>query len=250
VSAAAVGPSPFGPHQNPRPTESTRNGDRFKTTFWAATVSGAGRWESTARPPETIVFGVGGYAVTPWKDVLMAIEVVEYSEQWPLQFEMVAAALRGALAGVPVRAIEHVGSTSVPGLAAKPVIDIDVIVAAEHVAEAIEALGTAGYAHRGDLGVAGREAFRAPDTSPTRHVYVCTEGTLHLRNHLEVRNVLRDRADLRDRYATVKIELSADPGMDSATYIAGKSAILQEVLALSDLTSLERAQILQLATGR
>jgi len=179
----------------------------------------------------------------------MAIEVVEYSEQWPLQFETVSEALQAALADVPVRAIEHVGSTSVPGLAAKPVLDIDVIVSEEHVAEAIEALGTAGYVHRGDLGVAGREAFRAPDASPTRHVYVCTEGTLHLRNHLAVRSVLRDRADLRDRYAAVKIELSADPGMDSATYIAGKSAILQEVLSLSDLTSLERAEILQLATG-
>ncbi len=179
----------------------------------------------------------------------MAIEVVEHSDQWPLQFETVSVALQAALADVPVRAIEHVGSTSVPGLAAKPVLDIDVIVSEEHVAEAIEALGTAGYVHRGDLGVAGREAFRAPDASPTRHVYVCTEGTLHLRNHLAVRNVLRHRADLRDRYAAVKIELSADPSMDSATYIAGKSAILQEVLALSDLTSLERAQILQLASG-
>ncbi len=119
-----------------------------------------------------------------------------------------------------------------PGLAAKPILDIDVVVDARDVPAAITALESVGYVHRGDLGVAGREAFHAPD-APRRHVYVCTAGTTNVRNHLAVRDVLRSRDDLRDAYAAVKTALAADPAMDIDTYLAGKSAVLQEVLAAS-----------------
>ena len=172
-----------------------------------------------------------------------------YSDDWPAQFADVAQRLGDALAGVPGAVIEHVGSTSVPGLAAKPVIDIDVIVPRERVADAIVALAGSGYVHRGDLGVTDREAFVSPDDEPPRNVYVCVEGTLHVRNHLAVRDVLRRRTDLRDRYAAVKLELSRDPEMDIARYLAGKSAVLQDVLALSDLTAAEKAAIYRLNTG-
>ncbi|MEQ6896095.1 GrpB family protein [Microbacterium sp. KR10-403] len=85
--------------------------------------------------------------------------------------------------------------------------------------------------------------------SPRRNVYVCVVGTLHVRNHLAVRDILRARPDLRDRYGTVKRELAADAAMDIDRYLAGKSAILQEVLALSDLSESEKAAILRLNTG-
>ena len=150
---------------------------------------------------------------------------------------------------MPIVSIEHVGSTSVPGLAAKPILDIDIIVKRDDVTAAIDALGRAGYAHRGDLGVTDREAFDAPDADPARHVYVCVEGTLHLRNHLAVRQVLRENAELRDRYAATKLELASDPAMNIDAYLAGKSAVLQEILALSDLTADEKRQILQLNGG-
>lgn len=179
----------------------------------------------------------------------MVIRVVAYREEWPVQFEAVAVFLRRALADVPTYSIEHVGSTAVPGLAAKPILDIDVIVAADQVPAAIVALEAVGYEHRGDLGMSGREALRAPDAEPERHVYVCEDGSLHVRNHLAVRQVLRERSGLRDRYAAAKLELSADNEMDMARYLAGKSAILQEVLSLSDLTDAERAKIQQLNAG-
>lgn len=179
----------------------------------------------------------------------MTIEVVPWSPQWAEQFERVAADLRAALAGVEIVAIEHVGSTSVPGLAAKPVLDIDVVVEREHLPSAIGALVAAGYVHRGDLGMTDRESFKAGDHAPRRHVYVCVEGTVHLRNHLAVRDVLRRRSDLRDRYADVKRRLARDPAIDMDAYIAGKSAVLQEVLALSDLTDAERAAILRANAG-
>lgn len=169
-----------------------------------------------------------------------------YSEDWPVQFAAVAAELRQALRPVPVVSIEHVGSTAVPGLAAKPVLDIDVVVERQHVASALTALAAVGYVHRGDLGVTDREALTAPDELPRRHVYVCVADTLHLRNHVAVRDVLRRRSDLRDRYGAVKTELARDPDMDVATYLTGKSSVLQDVLALSDLSVEEKSTIFQL----
>lgn len=176
----------------------------------------------------------------------MPVVVVPYSSVWPVQFEVVARDLRQALAGLASARVEHVGSTSVPGLAAKPVLDIDVIVDGKERAAAVAALASAGYVHRGDLGVADREAFHAPDDDPRRNVYVCGAETLGVRNHLAVREVLRARADLRDEYAAVKLELAADPDVDIETYTARKSAVLQKVLAETDLTAGERLQILRL----
>lgn len=177
----------------------------------------------------------------------MTVEVVPYSPDWPRRFEQIAAGLRAALANVPTAVVEHVGSTSVPGLAAKPILDIDVVVDAERVSAAVAALTSVGYTHRGDLGVSDREAFKAPDDDPRRHVYVCRRGTLNVRNHLAVRDVLRARADLRDEYGAVKMALAAEPTMDIDTYIARKSAVLQKVLAVSDdLTPDERLLIRRL----
>lgn len=178
----------------------------------------------------------------------MTVEVVPWSAGWSVAFDEVARELARALTRVPVLAIEHVGSTSVPGLAAKPVLDIDVLVVREQVPAAIEALERIGYRHRGDLGVRDRESMLAPDGGPRRHVYVCVEGTLHVRNHLAVRDVLRARPDLRDRYGAVKTALAADPTMDIPRYVAGKSDVLQEVLALSDLTAAEKDELYRLNT--
>ncbi len=178
----------------------------------------------------------------------MRIEVVPYSPGWASQFEELNHRLRAVLRTVDIVAIEHVGSTAVPGLAAKPILDVDIIVRRSATRDAIAALTTAGYTHRGDLGVTDREAFNAPDENPPRHVYLCVENTLHVRNHLAVRNVLRQNPSLRDRYAAVKLDLARDPDMDIGRYIAGKSLILQEVLAASDLTSDEKRKIFELNT--
>jgi GrpB-like predicted nucleotidyltransferase (UPF0157 family) len=176
----------------------------------------------------------------------VSVEVVPYSQDWPVQFERVADDLRLALRGVPVDSIEHVGSTAVPGLAAKPILDIDVIVQGKDVVGAVAALENVGYCHRGDLGVTGREAFTAPNDQPRRNVYVCRAETIHVRNHLAVRKVLRLRADLRDEYAAVKIALASDSTMDIGTYIARKSDVLQKVLQAADMSEQDRQQIWRL----
>lgn len=174
----------------------------------------------------------------------MTVIVVPYSEEWPRQYEAVADGLRRMLSQVPVVSIQHVGSTSVPGLAAKPVLDIDVIVQREHVPAAIRALSVGGYTHLGDLGLCDREAFHAEQGDPARNVYLCVEGTLNVRNHLAVRSVLRAHPDLREAYGAVKRELAEDPDMTIDRYVAGKSEILQIVLDHSELTTEEKLAVL------
>jgi GrpB-like predicted nucleotidyltransferase (UPF0157 family) len=94
-----------------------------------------------------------------------------------------------------------------------------------------------------------REAFFDPNENPARNVYVCVAGTLHVRNHVAVRYALRLDPELRERYGAVKLQLASDSSMDIHRYIAGKSPMLQEVQAASDLTANEKRQIFELNTG-
>ena len=109
------------------------------------------------------------------------IAVVPYSDEWPATFETLRASVRNAL-GVVGRRVEHIGSTSVPGLPAKPIIDIDVVIERDgQLDEVIERLTAVGYVFQGDKGVTGRYAFESPPGSPDHHLYVCVEGSRELR---------------------------------------------------------------------
>lgn len=179
----------------------------------------------------------------------MPIDVQPYDPAWPDQYEQIARLIRPVITHIPNSTIEHVGSTSVPGLAAKPIIDIDIIVDPDDIPAGIDALTSLGYSHRGDLGVPGREAFANPGGRPNHHLYLCERGCLSLRNHLAVRDILLAHHDLRDAYAAVKLTLAADPSMDIDTYVAGKSAILQQILTLAaGITPEERESILTVNT--
>lgn len=92
------------------------------------------------------------------------IQVVTYDASWPRRFEVLKEEYSAAPAGfdVEVLAIEHVGSTSVPGLAAKPIIDCDIVVTAEHVALASDVLVELGFQPLGELGIPQRWAFKEP----------------------------------------------------------------------------------------
>lgn len=163
----------------------------------------------------------------------MRVEVVPWDPQWSTDFESIRRELAHACASTTVRSIEHVGSTSVPGLAAKPVIDVAVVVARDDVPGAIEALEAAGYTYLGERGVPDRHAFAEPGHGPARNVYVAVDGALALRNHLAVREVLRDDAELRRRYGELKVELASRDIVDMDTYVAAKTPVLQEVLGAS-----------------
>ncbi len=170
------------------------------------------------------------------------IVVVDYDPSWPVAFAAVCAVLETALAGVPVIGVEHVGSTSVLGLAAKPIIDIDVIVDRSHVDAAASALESVGYAPLGDMGVADRYAFKAPNEVIRHNTYVIVDGCLSLRNHLGLREVLRGDPELRDEYSSVKRRLALMTD-DIDVYGDGKSNVVRRVLARAGLTSHELDEI-------
>jgi GrpB-like predicted nucleotidyltransferase (UPF0157 family) len=158
------------------------------------------------------------------------IKIVDYDETWPAQFERLRRRLADALGPVALR-IEHVGSTAVPGLAAKPKLDVDVVVAsARDVAEVIEGLARIGFEHQGDLGVPGREAFKGPDGGDRYHVYVCVEGAGPLRQHLVFRDHLRGHPDTAADYADLKRELAARFATDIDAYSRGKSAFVRRIV--------------------
>ena len=172
------------------------------------------------------------------------IQVVEYDPTWPQRFEE----LRGeytdafAAAGVPVVAVEHVGSTSVPGLAAKPTIDCDIVVAEQDVSAAADMLIDLGFEPLGELGIPLRWAFKAPQRLTRTNTYVVVAGSLSLRNHLAVRDILRSDADLRAEYANVKRRVGASAATVDE-YGRGKNAVLQKILTAAGLTEAERASI-------
>lgn len=173
------------------------------------------------------------------------IAVIDYDHTWPVVFETLRARLETALDEVAT-AIEHVGSTAVPGLAAKPIIDVDVVVRTpSDVPVAIAQLATLGYEHRGQLGIKGREAFKAPGSLPQHHLYLCVEGNLALANHLAVRDYLRPRPELAAEYGALKKRLAAALPQGSDGYTAGKTRFLLDVLRQAGLTGEQIAQIEQ-----
>ena len=172
------------------------------------------------------------------------IRIADYDDAWPMRFATIKAYISDAMttAGVPVASIEHVGSTSVPGLAAKPVIDCDVVVEKSVVGSASRALETVGFRPLGDLGIPDRWAFEAPERLGATNVYVTVEGSLSLRNHLATRTILRTRPDLREAYAAAKRDAAAS-ATDIDDYVERKSDVLQEILRAGGLTDEERAAI-------
>ena len=134
------------------------------------------------------------------------ITVVEYDPAWPERFQALQSEYAAAMAaaGVPVVAIEHVGSTSIPGLAAKPIIDCDIVVLEADVASAGSVLVALGFTSLGELGIPQRWALKEPGRLSGTNTYVTVAGCLSLRNHLAVREMLRADQALRDEYGAVK----------------------------------------------
>jgi GrpB-like predicted nucleotidyltransferase (UPF0157 family) len=163
--------------------------------------------------------------------VIQPAEVVPYDSRWPLWFAEIRARLAPYLTGLSCQ-VEHVGSTAVPGLAAKPIIDVDVVVpSATLLPEAVQRLTAAGYGHQGDLGIPGREAFALPaDAEHYHHLYVVVEGNDAYRDHVVLRDHLRADAGDRERYAARKLELAHLLTTDRAAYVAGKAALVSELI--------------------
>ena len=176
---------------------------------------------------------------------MTTIVVVDYDPNWPNIFDALRERIWPVLSGCAT-SIEHVGSTAVPGLAAKPIIDMTVVVpASDDVPVAISHLAELGYTHQGNLGVEGREAFRTPGAMPRHHLYLCASGSLALRNHLAVREHLRGYPDVAKEYGDLKKRLAAQFPADIDAYVAGKTDLLVRILAdagfhADELAAIER----------
>jgi GrpB-like predicted nucleotidyltransferase (UPF0157 family) len=168
------------------------------------------------------------------------VEIIDYDPRWPQAFADLKAVLLGRLGDLALE-VEHVGSTAVPGLCAKPIIDLDVVIAnRQSLPEVIRRLAGLGYAHEGDLGIAGREAFArsAADvprdgrgrTWPEHHLYVCDKNSNELRRHLAFRDALRADPDRTAAYGRLKRELASRFRNDREAYGHGKSEFIERVL--------------------
>lgn len=161
------------------------------------------------------------------------IRIVEYDPSWVSMFEMIRDFVTPVLTDIVI-AIEHVGSTSVPGLSAKPIIDMDVVVSSRaEVLIAIQRLESIGYIHQGDLGISGRETFAQPDGLPPHHLYVCDTNNTELKRHVLFRDYLKSHPEEAKKYDELKQELAQRFRNDRALYTNCKTQFVNERLQLA-----------------
>lgn len=160
-----------------------------------------------------------------------SVIVLPYDRAWKTAFEEIRRELDAAI-GDLILAIEHVGSTSVEGLSAKPCIDIDVIIRDYTVFEAVvQRLAAIGYTHEGDLGIPEREAFKYTDKPHLQkhHLYVCPQDSAELHRHITFRDYLRTHPEAVRKYGAVKETAARLFPEDIDQYIAYKAPCIAEL---------------------
>jgi GrpB-like predicted nucleotidyltransferase (UPF0157 family) len=172
----------------------------------------------------------------------MTVKLVPYDPTWPIAFGELKKVLYGYLESLPLT-IEHVGSTSVPGLLAKPTLDIDIVLPDESFLNEVSTrLQTVGYTPEGEMGVPGRYAFKrmGPDVPhsatrrewPRHNLYAGAGDASGIKEHLIFRDVLRKNPVIAAQYAALKLEL-AEKHNDVNAYSEAKTDFVRNVLRLS-----------------
>ncbi|MCR5228434.1 MAG: GrpB family protein [Eubacterium sp.] len=159
------------------------------------------------------------------------VVVHSYEKTWADDFVAIRDELNTVLKDLSLR-IEHVGSTSVEGLSAKPIIDIDVVIENRgKLLEVIAALQKLGYSHEGDQGIPGREAFKYVGKEHLRkhHLYVCAQDSEELRRHIAFRDYLRSHPDAVAEYSRIKEEGAELYPWDIDKYIEHKSPFIESI---------------------
>jgi GrpB-like predicted nucleotidyltransferase (UPF0157 family) len=202
--------------------------------LFASGTPRVGVWlDTTDQAPEETVDALLAATSVPRSPLV----VTDYDPAWPELYARTAGPIRSAFAGLGAE-VEHVGSTAVPGLAAKPVLDLDVVVPAPgDVPAAIELLRGLGYVYQGDKGIAGREAFLWPRGARPHHVYVVVAGSEPHVLHIRFRDHLRRHPEAAEEYAALKRALAARYADDPAGYTEGKSEFVERILAAAERES-------------
>jgi len=158
------------------------------------------------------------------------MDVSEYSEKWPFLYEEAAAQLRELLGTELVRS-HHIGSTSVPGLAAKPIIDILLEVRSIDGLDAYDAsMRDLGYEPKGEFGIPGRRYFPKGGDRRTHHVHAFALGDPHVKKHLAFRDYLRAHPQAVAEYASIKKAASAAHATDPEGYMAFKHVFVEQMV--------------------
>lgn len=156
----------------------------------------------------------------------------EYNRHWPAWFSQIEQYLQPQLMGI--LRIEHIGSTSIIGMAAKPIIDIDLVVPDGAITNAVTCIEATGYVHRRDLDVPGREAFLpvSPITKnlPTHHLYACEVSSMELHRHIAFREYLRAHPIEAVRLTDFKRYLAFERHLSRSEYIEAKSPLVVEII--------------------
>ena len=156
--------------------------------------------------------------------------VTPYDPKWKDSFALLKQRAENALGDLAI-AVEHVGSTSVEGLSAKPIIDLDIVIEDYSVLnEAIKLLSKIGYIYEGNLGIEGREAFDYIDEEPLpkHHLYVCPKNSKELARHITFRDFLRSTPEAVSEYGRVKEEAARLYPNDIDGYIQYKSPCIEK----------------------
>ena len=157
------------------------------------------------------------------------VRLVPYDSTWPLEFATEAERIERACAGLPIR-LEHIGSTSIPGLSAKPVIDI---LAGRpgniRGTSYVEAFKQLGYEHKGAFGIPGRNYFRR-GTPRTHHVHLVNWSSDLWSDHLLFRDYLRMHAEVAREYETLKRELAGLYLHDKEQYTDAKGPFVRSIV--------------------
>ena len=157
------------------------------------------------------------------------VRIVPHDPRWANEFEREAKRLR-AVFGEAALAIHHIGSTAVPGLAAKPIVDVLPVVRDIGVVDAlIDALAALGYTARGEFGLPGRRYFmRDVDGSRTHNVHVYEAGNPEVKRHLAFRDYMISHPEEARAYGRLKEELARRFPTDLEAYMDGKDAFVGE----------------------
>lgn len=153
-----------------------------------------------------------------------------YNTEWVMHFNAIKTALDNVLQPLPI-IIEHIGSTAVPYLAAKPIIDIDIVFneATVNFSNIKSKLASIGYYHNGNQGIADREVFKRKLLARhpildiiSHHLYVCSSNSKELQKHLTFRDHLRNNEAVRNTYQTLKLTIAEAAKQDRKLYAALK----------------------------
>ena len=172
------------------------------------------------------------------------VVVLPYDVAWQSAFEKIKSEIEEAI-GDLILGIEHVGSTSVRGMSAKPCIDIDVVIESSSLLDAvIERLAEIGYIHEGDLGIKDREAFKYTDNPHlmTHHLYVCPQSSEELRRHITFRDFLRTNPEAVRKYSAVKETAARSFPDDIDKYIEYKSPCIEEMYRQCGLKTVDNSK--------